>query len=155
MKTVLVIDSDEDRRNLVTALLGAGFRVIEEVESGDGLRRAVEEDPGAIIMDEDMPPIDGIELLPVLRSFTDSLIVVKGSGGGLAAAQALLRGADLYLPRSVSVKEVLVRVHALLSRLVTGREPSQEEYYLKVSGNGNGNGNGHGNGFPPKMFPLV
>ena len=146
MNTVLVIDSDEGRRSLVTALQGAGFRVVEEVESGNGLRRAVEEVPGAIIMDEDMPPIDGIELLPVLRSFTDSLIVVKGSGGGLAAAQALLQGADLYLPRGVSVKEVLVRVHALLRRLVTGREPSEGAY--STSGNGNGNG------FHPEMFPL-
>ncbi len=151
MKTVLVIDSDEDRRSLVTALQGAGFRVLEEVESGNGLRKAVDEDPGAIIIDEDMPPIDGIELLPVLRSFTDSLIVVKGSGGGQVAAQALLQGADLYLPRWASVKEVLARVHALLRRLVAGRESSQEAYYT----NGNGNGNGNANGFPPKMFPLV
>ena len=55
MKTVLVNDSDEDRGSLITALRGAGFRVMEEMESGDRLRRAVEEVPGAIIMDEDSP----------------------------------------------------------------------------------------------------
>ena len=124
MKTVLVIDSDEGRRSLVTALQGAGFRVMEEVESGNAMRRVAKEHPGAIIMDEDMPPIEGIELLPFLRSFTDSLIVVKGSGGGPVAAQALLQGADVYLVRSVSVREVLARVHALSRRWAIAREES-------------------------------
>jgi DNA-binding response OmpR family regulator len=107
---------------------------MEDVESGSGLSRAIEEVPAAIIMDEDMSPIDGIELLPVLRSYTDSLIVVKGSGGGQAAAQALLLGADIYLPRSVSVKEALTRIHALLRRLATRTESSKERD--RTSGNG-------------------
>ncbi len=143
MNTVLVIDREDDRQILVSALEDAGFKVMVEVESGNGLRRAVEEVPGAIILDEDMPPLDGVELLPVLRSFTDSLIVVKGSGQGLAATQALLQGADLYLPRSVSVKEVLVRVHALLRRLLNGKNPSAKAYSASASVNGNGSSNGN------------
>ena len=117
MKTVLLIDTEENSHDLVSALQGEGFKVMVEVESGNGLRRAVEEIPGAIIMDEDMPPLDGVELLPVLRSFTETLIIVKGSGEGLAATQALLQGADVYLPRFISIKEVLVRIRTLLRRL--------------------------------------
>lgn len=142
MKTVLVIDRQEDRQSLVSALEGEGFRVMVEVESDSGLRRAVEEIPGAIIIDEDMPPIDGVELLPVLRSFTDSLIVVKGSGQGLAATQALLQGADLYLPRSVSIKEVLVRIHALLRRLVAESDPTDWVFSNALNRQSTGTGNG-------------
>jgi len=150
MKTVLVIDSEDDRQSLVSALEGEGFKVMVEVESGSGLRRAVEEIPGAIIIDEDMPPIDGVELLPVLRSFTDSLIVVKGSGQGLAATQALLQGADLYIPRAVSIKEVLVRVHALLRRLVTESEPMEWAFPT----GGDWESSGCGNGFHTETLPL-
>ncbi len=107
MTTILVIDSKEDSQGLVSAMRGTGLRVFVEAESCDGLRRAVEEIPNAIILDEDMPPMDGGELLPILRSFTGALIIVKGSGEGTAAAQALRQGADFYLPRDAGVDEFL------------------------------------------------
>ena len=93
MNTVLVIDNKDDSQSLVSAMRGIGLRVLVEVDSGNCLRRAVEEIPGAIILDEDMPPIDGMELLPVVRSSTDTLIIVKGSGEELRATHALLQAA--------------------------------------------------------------
>ena len=115
MTTILVIDSKEDSQGLVPALQGEGFKVMVERESGNGLRRAVEEVPDAIILDEDMPPLDGGKLLPILRSFTDALIFVKGSGGEFATSY-IVEGADSYLPQFTSVKEILFRIHALLRR---------------------------------------
>lgn len=124
MLTILVIDNKEDSQGLVSAMRGDGLRVLVEVESGNGLRRAVEEIPDAIILDEDMPPMDGEDLLPVLRNFTDALIVVKGSGEGLATTLALLQGADTYLSPFISIKENLCRIHALLRRRsATDRTP--------------------------------
>lgn len=107
MKTVLMIDREEHDRSLVSALEGEGLRVIVEADSGDGLTRAVAELPGAIIMDEDMPALDNADLLPALRRSTGSLIIVKGSGEGVAETQALQNGADFYLPRGAGAQEFL------------------------------------------------
>ena len=87
MKTILVINNKEDS-SLVFALRSNGLKVLVELDSGGGLRRAVEEIPDAIILDEDMPPLDGGNLLPIIRSFTDALLVVKGSGGMLGTTDA-------------------------------------------------------------------
>ena len=123
MNTILVIDAEDNPAGLAAALQKSGFTVFKEQQSGDGLRTAVEVVPQLVIVDENMPPLDGTELLRLLRSFTDSLIIVKGEGG-TAATNAMLQGADLYLVRSVTVKEVLVRVRALLRRWTMVREES-------------------------------
>ena len=57
---------------------------------------------------------------------TDSLIIVKGQGGQ-AATNAMLQGADLYLVRSVTAKEILVRVYALLRRWTIAQEESHQK----------------------------
>ncbi len=107
MKTVLMIDREEQGRSLVSALKDAGLRVIVEADSVAGLTRAVAELPGAIILDEDMPALGNADLLPALRRSTGSLIIVKGSGEGIAETQALQNGADFYLHRDAGAQEFL------------------------------------------------
>ncbi len=119
--TALVIDSDEGRRSVVLALQDAGFRVIEAEKSSDGLRITLEESPRIVIVSEDMPPIGDVELLPVLRRLTESPIIAVGSGGEMAMVQALLQGADVYLTRPVSIRELLARIRALLRRYGAAR----------------------------------
>ena len=122
MNKILVIESDGRSAGLIDALQDAGFMAVNETRSGDGLRTAVELVPQVIIVDENMPPLDGNEMVPLLRRFTDSLIIVKGEGRAASSAEALLQGADLYLVRSVTVMEILVRIRALLRRLSIAQE---------------------------------
>ena len=63
-----------------------------------------------------MPPMDGVDLLPELRRVTDSPIITLGIGGEMATVQALLSGADFYLARPVSLRELMARIRALLRR---------------------------------------
>ena len=135
MNKVLVIESDDASEALIDALRAAGFAVFWEWHSGNGLRTAVEVVPQVIIVDENLPPLDGNDLVPLLRSFTDSLIIVKGEGEGPAAATALPQGADLYIARSVTIMEYLVRIRALLRRLTIAQEESSTKKRL-VAGNG-------------------
>jgi DNA-binding response OmpR family regulator len=128
-KRLVFIDNHESRRHLIVALREAGFKVIESLESEDGVRHVVEDAPHSIFMSEAMPPIsDGTELLPVLRCLTTSPIVVLGSGDETAVVWAFLEGADAYLVREVSIRELLARLNALLRRHDGGHDFDGEHY---------------------------
>jgi DNA-binding response OmpR family regulator len=116
MTTVLVICKDEYAWGLIPALQGAGFQVIAEVESQRGLSRTLDLAPQIVIIDEEMPPANGCELLPELRRITESPIIVVGPGEDTTVEWALLQGADAYLRRPVDPTELLVRIHALSRR---------------------------------------
>ncbi len=117
----LVIDVDESRQSVVLALQDAGFRVIEASGSGEGVKRTLDDSPRIVIVGEEMPPIDGVDLLPVLRRLTESPIITFGAGGEMAMVQALLGGADVYLTRPVNIRELMARIRALLRRYGVAR----------------------------------
>lgn len=124
--TALIIDVEDSRRSVVLALQEAGFQVIEALESGEGVKNTLDSSPHVFIVGEEMPQIDGVDLLPVLRRLTDSPIIVLGSGGEMAMVQALLQGADVYLTRPVNIREFMARVRALLRRYGAARGTSGE-----------------------------
>jgi DNA-binding response OmpR family regulator len=124
--TALIIDADEGRQSVVLALQDAGFRVVEALESGEGVRNTLDDSPRIIIVGEEMPPIDGVELLPVLRRLTESPIIALGSGGEMAMVNALFQGADFYLTRPVNIRELMARIRALLRRYGVARGMSGE-----------------------------
>ena len=114
--TALIIDTDENRQSVVLALQDVGFRVIEAGESGEGVRHTLDDSPRIIIVGEEMPPTNGVDLLPLLRRLTESPIIVLGSGGEMAMVRALFQGADFYLTRPVNARELIARIRALLRR---------------------------------------
>lgn len=124
--TALIIDADESRRSVVLALQQAGFRVTEALESGEGVKGTLDASPYLIVVGEEMPAINGVELLPVLRRLTDAPIIVVGAGGEMAMVQALLQGADVYLVRPVNLREFMARVRALMRRYGAARGTSGE-----------------------------
>jgi signal transduction histidine kinase/CheY-like chemotaxis protein len=64
---VLVIDDDEASRYVLRSLLGGTARVIEASRGAEGLRRAIEERPDAIVLDLAMPDVSGFDVLDRLR----------------------------------------------------------------------------------------
>ena len=124
--TALIIDIDENRRSVAWALQEAGFQVTEVLESGEGVKNVLDAGPHVIIVGEEMPPLDGVDLLPVLRRLTEAPIVVLGAGGEMAMVQALLQGADVYLTRPVHTREFMARIRALLRRYGAARGISGE-----------------------------
>jgi DNA-binding response OmpR family regulator len=124
--TALIIDIDENRQSVVLALEQAGFRVTQALESGEGVKATLDGSPYVIVVGEEMPPINGVELLPVLRRLTDAPIIVLGAGGEMAMVQALLQGADVYLVRPVNLREFMARVRALMRRYGAARGTSGE-----------------------------
>ena len=102
--TALIIDGDESRQALLVALQEAGFRVLEAITSSDGVKRALDHSPRIVVIAEEMKPLDGVDLLPVIHRLTESPIITIGSGREMAMVQALLQGADVYLTRPVRAR---------------------------------------------------
>ena len=114
---LLIIEIDDGlRRSIEELFLSEGIEVVVEADSGRGVARIMQRSPGAVLMADNMPPLDGVELLPLARRLTTSPIIVVGEGGETAVVRALLQGADMYLRKPVNYLELLSRVHALLRR---------------------------------------
>jgi two-component system cell cycle response regulator DivK len=68
-KTVLVVEDDKDHLTIAAALLRYyGYGVLEAMNAHDGIKLAVEQQPDLVLMDLQLPEMNGIEALKVLRS---------------------------------------------------------------------------------------
>ena len=127
LQYVLIIEIDPSfRRALTEVFQREGIEVVAEVDSGGGVARIMQRAPGVVLMAEEMPSLDGVELLPLARRLTSSPIIVVGDGGDTAVVKALLQGADMYLRKPVNYLELLSRIRALARR-------SEPDPYGRVS----------------------
>ena len=118
---VLMLDPEvESRGDLATAIVEAGFEVRRESSSGGGIAQVLEVDPDVILLSQDMPPLDGVVILSLLRRMTMAPIIVVGSRGESVAVEALLQGADMYVAEPVRQRELVARVRALVRRYRAG-----------------------------------
>jgi two-component system cell cycle response regulator DivK len=68
-KTILVVEDDKDHLTIASALLRYyGYNVLEAMNANDGIKLALERMPNLILMDLQLPEMNGIEALKVLRS---------------------------------------------------------------------------------------
>ncbi|MGH2894761.1 MAG: SpoIIE family protein phosphatase, partial [Solirubrobacteraceae bacterium] len=127
---VLIADDNPDLRRYLTTLLSAQFGV-EAVSDGDTALRVIRErQPDLLISDVMMPGRDGYELLEALRSSPETqdlpIILLSARAGEEAAIQGLVAGADDYLPKPFSGRELLARVRAHLDLSTLRREAAAE-----------------------------
>jgi signal transduction histidine kinase/serine phosphatase RsbU (regulator of sigma subunit)/DNA-binding response OmpR family regulator len=113
---ILIADDNQDLRSYLATLLGSQFEV-EAVNDGSVALEVIRERmPDLLISDVMMPGLDGYALLAVLRSepATQDLpvILLSARAGEEAAIEGLGAGADDYLPKPFSGRELLARVRA-------------------------------------------
>ena len=117
--TVVVVDEAPDRRALMAGPLRAeGFQVKEATTGAEALALAATQ-PSLMILDVDLPDIDGFEVCRRLKSEprTAGVTVLQVSARHPDAGhrvRALDGGADAYLPRPVDQRELMATVRALL-----------------------------------------
>ena len=126
---VLLADDNTDMRQYVQRLLTTEYRVLA-VSDGDALLdRACNVQPDLIISDVMMPGKDGFSALQVLRSDpktrTIPVILLSARAGTEARIDGLAAGADDYITKPFSAKELLARVSALLELVRVRREADQ------------------------------
>jgi two-component system alkaline phosphatase synthesis response regulator PhoP len=122
MAKILVIDDEPSIVNLVTAYLKPeGYEVYTATDGNSGLKAARAFKPDLIILDIMLPGMDGIELLSRLRRESDVyVIMLTAKTEETDKIVGLSVGADDYVTKPFSPRELVARVKAALRRIETG-----------------------------------
>jgi DNA-binding response OmpR family regulator len=118
MGCVLVVDDERDIRGLVHELLQrAGHDVVEAPDGNEALRRFYAEQPDLVILDVQMPGLDGWGVLERIRELSDvPVIMLTARAEELDKVRGLRAGADDYVTKPFGRQELLARVEAHLRR---------------------------------------
>jgi DNA-binding response OmpR family regulator len=125
MKTVLVVEDDPNIARLIRDYLTqAGYRVLVATDGNRALALAAEASPDLIVLDLGLPERDGLDVLrEVRRDSAVPMIVVTARGEETDRIVGLELGADDYVVKPFSPKELVARVRAIFRRLETRDEP--------------------------------
>ncbi len=132
MTKILVIDDEPSITNLVSAYLKPeGYDVLTAADGNAGLKAARAFKPDLIILDLMLPGMDGIELLSRLRRESDVyVIMLTARTDETDKIVGLSVGADDYVTKPFSPRELVARVKAALRRIKTRSSSSTERTVL-------------------------
>ncbi len=118
-KLVFVVDDDENIRNILKGYLEqAGFKV-QLFADGEGLLEVMNQrPPDLIVLDIMLPGMNGIELCKAIRKVNSvPLIFISARGEETDRVLGLELGADDYLPKPFSPRELVARVKTIFRRM--------------------------------------
>lgn len=118
MVKILVIEDDQHlTTSIAQALADAGFDVVTASDSARGVMAMYETYPHMVLLDEELPPVNGEELCSYIsRIFATPIMVLVSSEQGLASARFLEMGADACLAKPLGLRLLLARVSSLFRR---------------------------------------
>jgi len=132
---VLVVDDNEDMVNYIKRLLSHTCEVMTAHDGRSGLDMVRTHLPDLVLTDVMMPAIDGLGLLRAIRGdsriHTISVIVLSALAGEDARLEALKAGADDYLVKPFSARELIARVETHLQLKRVRREAAEREGELQ------------------------
>jgi DNA-binding response OmpR family regulator len=114
----LVVDDAPEFRELVGSLLRReGFRVWLAGDGDDAIEIARRSEPDVVVLDIGLPDVDGVEVCRRLRTFSDAYVVmVTGRREEVDKLVGLSVGADDYVTKPFSPRELVARIRAMLRR---------------------------------------
>lgn len=135
-RRVLVVDDEAALATLVGDYLARdGFDVTIAHDGPTALEQARAERPDVIVLDVGLPGIDGIEVCRQVRTFSDCyIIMLTARSDEVDKIVGLSVGADDYLTKPFSVRELVARVQAMLRRPRTGADAERSNDEVRVFG---------------------
>jgi DNA-binding response OmpR family regulator len=111
-------DDDAIRQGIVDALQFHGYRVMESADGDAGLKKAIGCEYDLLLLDLALPGKPGMEILRALRQARPAqpVIILTAKGDESDRVAGLKSGADDYVVKPFSIKELLARVQAVLRR---------------------------------------
>ena len=118
-RTILVVDDFDDTRLLLrTWLRKKGYRVVEAENGNEAIAKARDTEPDLIIMDVEMPELDGLSATRKIRKLKDStelpIVAVSAYGADLFRQQALDAGCNEYMSTPFEPDELEKLIHSLV-----------------------------------------
>lgn len=123
-KRILVVDDEPDAVELVAFnLKGAGFDVITAEDGEEALQKARNFAPDLVVLDVMLPAVDGLEVCKILRRDPATsglpIVMLTAKAGEIDRVLGLELGADDYVTKPFSPRELVLRIKNLLSRRET------------------------------------
>jgi DNA-binding response OmpR family regulator len=115
---ILLVDDDADMLDITSyALRREGFTVIMATDGTQALRRWRSERPDLVLLDVSMPRMGGLEVCRQIRQESSTpIIMLTAAGDEEHILQGFARGADDYVTKPFSPKQLAVRIRAVLRR---------------------------------------
>jgi len=132
MSTVLVIEDEQELSNVLKAYLQrAGFDVLIADRGDQGIDLWQDNKPDMVLLDLNLPGMDGIDIARKIRQTDDTpIIMVTARVDEVDRLLGLELGADDYITKPFSPREVVARVKAVLRRVQKIPDHSQDEILL-------------------------
>lgn len=135
-ETILVIEDDPDILNLIAwHLEHEGFRALKESSGDEGLEAAIREHPCLVILDLMLPGTDGLEVCKTLKRNQDTqnipVIMLTAKGEEVDRIVGFELGADDYIVKPFSPRELMLRIKAVLRRHTPQQQETDEENLLR------------------------
>ena len=127
---ILVVDDDPQIRRVMRAtLVSHSYEVIEARTGEDALELFPREMPSLVLLDMNMPGMDGLETCRAIRGGSDiPVIILSVRNTEKDKVAALDAGADDYVTKPFGIEELLARIRAALRRSPSGGEGSPHGY---------------------------
>jgi two-component system phosphate regulon response regulator PhoB len=131
---ILIVEDEKDIANLIAHnLTKAGFKVIAVHDAAAALQKTKDTIPALILLDLLLPDLEGTELYKLLRQSPKTqgipIIMVTAKGEEVDRIVGLELGADDYITKPFSVRELVLRVKAVLKRTTS---PKEEKKIIKA-----------------------
>ncbi len=126
-RNILIIEDESDVADLLTLnLRKAGFRISTAADGASGLQKARDDRPDFIVLDLMLPKMLGLEVCRILKSDTATrhipILMLTAKAEEIDRIVGLEFGADDYVTKPFSPREVVLRIKAILRRAEGGAE---------------------------------
>ena len=120
-KKILVVEDTEDNRQILRDLLGmAGYDMVEAHDGAEGVAKAIEHRPDLILMDIQMPVMDGYEATRRIKANPElkAIPIVAVTSYALSGDEQKTReaGCDAYIAKPYSPRQMLAKVKEILGQ---------------------------------------
>lgn len=137
--TILVVDDEDDLRKVLEFnLLNAGFRVLSAANGAEAIRVAELELPDLVLLDVMLPDIQGTQVCQSLKTNPDTrgipVVMLTARGEEIDRVVGFELGVDDYIVKPFSVRELILRVRAILKRsekLAETATPTEESERIR------------------------
>ena len=124
---VLVVDDEQPLAQMVASyLIRAGFDTRQAHTGTQAVDETRRFSPDVVVLDLGLPELDGLEVCRRIRTFSDCyILMLTARGSEDDKISGLTLGADDYITKPFSIRELVTRVHAVLRRPRTSTTPPQ------------------------------